>query len=65
MEGVEREEEGSMTTVEKVQCMCGGRGGGAERVEAKVEREEMSRRKERGESEAEENFEEQVKRGRE
>ena len=27
MEGVEREEEGSMTTVEKVQCMCGGRGG--------------------------------------
>ena len=36
-----------------------------ERVEAKVEREEMSRRKEKGESEAEENFEEQVKRGRE
>ena len=26
MEGVEREAEGSMTTVEKVQCMCGGGG---------------------------------------
>ena len=39
------------------------RGGGVERVEANVEWEEMSKRKERGESEAEVNFEEQVKEG--
>ena len=36
-----------------------------ERVGAKVEWEEMSKRKERGESEAEENLKEQEKRGRE